>query len=75
MVKREKRLKRQEESLLKRAKEHRIKAETEPGNKDTTPSYWLSEAEIYEKQAEERAEMLKKLKEKKKYRSESKSIR
>ena len=66
MVKREKRLKKQEENLLKRAKEHRIKAETEPGNKDTTSAYWLSEAERYEKQAEERAEMLEKLKKKKK---------
>lgn len=64
MSKREKRLKKQEESLLKRAKEHRIKAETEPGKKDTTPAYWLNEAEIYERQAEQRAEILKKLKKK-----------
>ena len=66
MAKREKRLKRQEESLLKQAEEHRIKVETEPGKKDTTPAYWLSEAERYERQAEERAELLRKLKKKKK---------
>lgn len=65
-MKREKRLEKQKESLLKRAKEHRIKAETEPGEKDTTQRYWLGEAEIYEKQAQERAELLRKLKKKKK---------
>ena len=65
MAKREKRLEKQKESLLKRAKEHRDKAATEPGRKDTTPRYWLNEAEIYERQAEERAELLRKLKKKK----------
>mgnify|MGYP001565501701 CR=1 FL=1 len=64
MAKREKRLKKQEEGLLKRAEEHLIKAETLTGNKDTTPEYWLKEAENFKKQAEKRAEMLKKLKEK-----------
>ena len=49
MVKKEKRLRKkrlikQKKSLLKQAKEHRIKAETEKGNKDTTLGYWLGEA-------------------------------
>jgi len=61
MVKREKRLIKQRESLLKRAKEHRIKAETEKGNKDTTPRYWLGEAERFEKQAKEIDKRLRKL--------------
>ena len=61
MVKREKRLIKQRESLLKRAKEHRIKAETERGNKDTTPEYWLGEAERFEEQAKEVDEILEKL--------------
>ena len=61
MGKREKKLIKQRESLLKRAKEHRIKAETEKGTKDTTPSYWLKEAENFEKQAKEKDEILEKL--------------
>jgi len=66
MVKREKRLRKkrlikQKESLLKRAKEHRIKAGTEKGNKDTTPKYWLGEAERFEEQAKEIDEILRKL--------------
>ena len=51
MGKREKRLKKQEESLLKQAEKHRIKAETEKGRKDTTRRYWLEEAEDYETEA------------------------
>ena len=44
---RKKRLTKQMKSLLERAKEHRIK--TEKGEKDTTPDYWISEAErLYE---------------------------
>lgn len=66
MVKRKKRLKKQEESLLKQAEKHRIKAETERGRKDITHEYWLSEAERFEKRAEQRAEMLRKLRKKKK---------
>lgn len=58
----EKRLKKQEKSLLEQARKHRIKAETEIGRKDTTQGYWLEEAERFEKQAEQRAKMLKKLK-------------
>lgn len=65
MGKREKRLIKQRESLLERAKEHRIKAETEKGSKDTTPSYWLKEAENFEKQAKEKDEILEKLQKKK----------
>ena len=66
MVKREKRLRKkrlikQKESLLKRAKEHRIKAGTEKGNKDTTQGYWLGEAERFEEQAKEIGKMLEKL--------------
>lgn len=66
MVKREKRsrikrLIKQKESLLKRAKEHRIKAETEKGRKDTTPKYWEGEAERFEEQAEYIDKLLDKL--------------
>jgi hypothetical protein len=64
MVKRIKRLEKQEKSLLEQARKHRIKAETQIGRKDTTRAYWLGEAERFEKQAKKRAEMLKKLKEK-----------
>jgi len=56
-----KRLAKQIESLLKRAKEHRIKAGTQKGEKDTTPAYWTGEAERFEKHAKEKEEMLKKL--------------
>jgi len=55
---RKKRLIKKKESLLERAKEHRAKAETEPGKKDTTPSYWLGEAERFEEQAKDAQEML-----------------
>ena len=64
MVKREKRLGKQEESLLKQAEKHRIKAMTQKGRKDTTHEYWLGEAKRFEEQARKRAEMLKKLKKK-----------
>ena len=64
MAKREKRLKRQEEGLLKQAEKHRIKAETMQGRKDTTKEYWLGEAERFEKRAKQRAEILKKLRKK-----------
>ena len=62
---RKKRLIKQRKSLLERAKEHRIKAETEKGKKDTTPDYWLGEAERFEEQAKEKDEVLEKLDEKK----------
>jgi hypothetical protein len=64
MAKREKRLKKQEEGLLKQAEKHRIKAETMQGRKDTTKEYWLGEAERFEKRAKQRAEILKKLRKK-----------
>ncbi len=62
MASREKRLKKQEEGLLKQAEKHRIKAETMHGRKDTTKDYWLGEADRFDKRARERAEMLEKLK-------------
>lgn len=65
MDKREKRLIKQRESLLKRAREHRIKAETQKGSKDTTPAYWLKEAGNFEEQARKRNEIIKKLQKKK----------
>lgn len=55
---RRKRLIKKKESLLERAREHRIKAGTEPGRKDTTTAYWLGEAERFEEQAEDVQEML-----------------
>lgn len=66
MAKREKRLKRQEESLLKQVEKHRVKAESLKGDKDTTHDYWLEEAKRFEEQAKKRAEMLKKLKKRRK---------
>lgn len=65
MVKREKRLKKQEESLLKQAEKHMIKIKTQSGRKDTTPAYWLGEVERFKEQAKQRAEMFKKIKRKK----------
>ena len=62
---RKKRLTKQRESLLERAKEHRLKAETEKGEKDTTSDYWLREAERFEEQAKEKDEILEKLNKKK----------
>jgi hypothetical protein len=62
---RKKRLVKQVDSLLERAKEHRVKAETQKGSKDTTPGYWIKEAENFEKQAKEKEEIIKKLQEKK----------
>jgi len=62
---RKKRLIKQRESLLMRAKEHRAKAETEKVRKDTTVAYWLGEAERFEEQAKERGDILKKLERKK----------
>lgn len=57
MDKREKRLKKQEESLLKQAEIHRIKAKIQEGRLDTTKEYWLHEAENYEKEALERRKL------------------
>ena len=62
---RKKRIIKQIESLKERAEEHRTKAETQQGNKDTTPSYWISEAERFEAQAREKEEILKRLEGKK----------
>ena len=58
---RKKRMIKQIGSLLERAEEHRIKAETQTGNKDTTPGYWISESERFEAQAREKEEILKRL--------------
>ena len=58
---RKKRLTKKIESLLERAEEHRTKVEAEKGNKDTTPGYWIKEAEGFEEQAKQAQEMLKKL--------------
>lgn len=61
MVNRKKRLIEQEKGLLKQAEKHKEKIETEEGRKDTTHEYWLGEIERFEKRAEERRKMLKKL--------------
>jgi len=66
MVKRKKRLKKQEKGLLKQAEKHKIKAETEDGEKDTTKEYWLSEAERFELYAKQKKLIFEKLKEEKK---------
>ena len=66
MAKREKRLEKQKQGLLEQAEKHKIKAATMQGRKDTTKDYWLKEAERFEKQAEERAELLEKIRKKQK---------
>ena len=58
---RKKRLIKKKESLLKRAREHIEKAETQKGSKDTTPGYWREEAIRFEEQAKEVGEVLEKL--------------
>jgi len=58
---RKKRLIKKKESLLRKAEEHLIKAKTEPGNKDTTPKYWLGEAERFKEQVEDVDEILERL--------------
>jgi hypothetical protein len=63
--KRKKRLNKKIESLLKRAKEHRLKAKTEKASKDTTPEYWIKEAERFEDQAKNIQELLDKFQKKK----------
>lgn len=65
MGKREKRLEKQKQSLLKQVEEHKIKLETKSGNKDTTPEYWETEIERFRKRAKQREKMLEKLRKKK----------
>lgn len=60
---RKKRLIKKKESLLKRAREHIEKAETQKGNKDTTPEYWREEARRFEEQAGEVQDILDKIEE------------
>ena len=67
MVKRKTRLEKQKKGLLEQANKHRIKLETESGNKDTTPEYWEAEIERFKKRAKQREEMLEKLDKKKKH--------
>jgi len=50
---------------LEQANKHKIKLETGPGNKDTTPEYWETEIERFKKRAEQREEMLERLRKKK----------
>ena len=61
MVSREKRLKKQYEGLMRQAEKHKIKVETLEGRKDTTKAYWMKEAKNFEKRAEERMEILKRI--------------
>lgn len=61
MAKRKIRLMKQEKGLLEQAKKHRLKLETEKGNKDTTHDYWRAEIERFEKQARKKAEKLERL--------------
>jgi len=62
MVKRKKRLMKQEEGLLKQAERHREKIKEGSGRKDTTREYWEKEIVGFERRARERAEKLKRLK-------------
>lgn len=61
MVSREKRLKKQYEGLMRQAEKHKVKVETLDGRKDTTKAYWLKEAENFEKRAQERMEILRRI--------------
>ena len=65
MAKREKRLIKQKEGLLKQIKKHREKIEQESGRKDTTPAYWEREIRDFLEQIEERQEKLETLKKQK----------
>lgn len=58
-------LMKQKESLLERAKEHREKAAMQKGRKSTTPDYWIKEAKGFEKQAEDTDNLIEKLSKKK----------
>jgi len=62
MDKRQKRLIKQIEGLRKQAEKHKEKLKTKKGKKDTTHDYWKAEIEEYERQADEKEEILKKLK-------------
>ena len=65
-MKREKRLEKQRDGLLEQVEKHKIKLETEKGDKDTTPEYWIAEMERFRKRAKQREKMLEKLRSKKK---------
>ena len=62
MVKRKKRLMKQEEGLLRQAEKHREKIEEELGSKDTTHEYWKKEIVRFENRVKERVKKLRKLK-------------
>ncbi len=65
-----KRLIKQIKGLSKQSEKHFQKIESEKGNKDTTPAYWLEESKRFEQQAKERKELLKKLEQKEKNKEE-----
>jgi len=73
MASREKRLKKQYEGLMKQAEKHRVKIETLEGRKDTTKAYWLKEAKNFEKRAEERMGILKRISKVEEERAEDKN--
>ena len=60
MAERKKRLRKQIEGLRKVAEEHRDKLKNENVS-EIIKDYWMKEIEEYERQADEREEMLKKL--------------
>ncbi len=62
MDKRQKRLIKQIEGLRKQAEKHKEKLETKRGKKDTTHDYWKVEIEEDKRQADEKEEILEKLK-------------
>jgi hypothetical protein len=61
MGKRAKRLRKQEQGLLRQAKIHIRKVKTELGRKDTTRDYWLKEIEKFRRQAEKKSKLRRKL--------------
>ena len=65
MPNRKKRLEKQKQGLLKQAEKHKLKAKTEKGRKDTTQGYWIGEIERFERRAEQRDAILKKIRKKK----------
>ena len=61
MANRKKRLEKQIKSLNQRSKDHLEKIDSEGSASMVTKDYWLKESKLYEKQAKEKEEMLKKL--------------
>ena len=60
MAKRKKRLKKEIKGLEKQRQKHLAKLKGEEGRKDTTPTYWRKEVEIFSEEIEKRRKKLEK---------------